>query len=159
MKFKFFSFITFLVICIISACNSAKLETPTFLKVEKMRPNLVQGKIALTGNAVFNNPNAFGLNLTATEIDVYVDGDKVSHVSQKEKTAIEANSNFSVPINVTFSLKESNKGLLGKALDIINKNGMAKVEYKGNIKVGALGIEVPVAINYAEDMNLASMLQ
>lgn len=140
-------------ILIIAACNAP--QAPEFKNVENVKIAGFGGNsVTLTGDALFNNPNSFGLTITGADLDIFVDGDKVGHIDQVAKATVNAKSDFAVPLKTLLSLSESSKGLIGKALTVLGNKGKVKTKIKGTITVDALGIPIPIPVEHEEDRQL-----
>lgn len=61
--------------------------------------------ISLTGDAVFNNPNAIGATVTEVDLDVFINGKKASHVHQNMSVDVPAKAEFRLPLKMDISLK------------------------------------------------------
>jgi LEA14-like dessication related protein len=141
---KFLLYLILPCICLLSACEMPK--EPTFKKIQNLKfDGFGEGKINISGDALFNNPNAFGGTLTGTELDVFIDGEKSGHISQREQIAVPAQSDFSVPIRGALA----SQGLLGKALSFLTKKEM-KARFNGYITIKALEVEFKVPVNYEQ---------
>src|ERR1044072_556842 len=53
---------------------------------------------ALSGDAVFYNPNTSRMKLREVKIDVYLDGEKSAFVDQDSKVVAKAKSEFTIPV-------------------------------------------------------------
>lgn len=135
-----------LLIMFFVACDAP--QQPEFKNFKNLKFNGLKGKkINLTGEAIFNNPNIFGITLTNTDLDVYLDNEKSGHVLQKNSIAVPANSDFSVPVNVDVETKN----LLGKALSLLTKKDI-KVRLNGYITVKAMDLDIKVPVNYEQPL-------
>lgn len=137
----------FFMLCVLfTACEPPK--EPQFKDFKNLKFSGISGnKIKLTGEAIFNNPNVFGITLTNTDLDVYLDNEKSGHVLQKNSIAVPANANFSVPVNVDVETKN----LLGKAFSLLTKKDI-KVRFNGYITVKALELDIKVPVNYEQPL-------
>jgi len=114
------------------------------------------GQVYVTANAVFNNPNPVSGKLVDTNLKVIVNEIDMGTVQQDTTTAIPANADFTVPVNINFPLKkvfESKKGLLKGVLNaLIDKK--ANVKYEGTITLNFLKVDFDVPVDYEGELIL-----
>jgi len=112
------------------------------------------GQVYVTANAVFNNPNPVSGKLVDTDLKVMVNEIDMGTVQQDTTTAIPANADFKVPVNINFPLKkvfESKKGLLKGVLNaLIDKK--ANVKYEGTITLNFLKVNFDVPVDYEGEL-------
>jgi len=97
------------------------IKEPVFLNmkiiaIEKLENNNAQ----ITAVAIFNNPNPIGATLLNTELKAFSNDVQIANVSQTAITAINAKSNFEVPLTFKIDLlkaglSQSISGLLENA--------------------------------------------
>lgn len=112
--------------------------------------------ISLTGDALYNNPNAISGKLVNTNILVFVDGIEVTKIKQKESIDVPANSDFKVPVFISFDPKTlitENKGFLKNALKNLVKRNI-ELKYLGAVTIELAGIQFDVPVEYSEKVNL-----
>jgi LEA14-like dessication related protein len=155
---KKFSVITFisLLIGFTSGC-SEKPESPYFIKLENVKVvSASLTKVVLSGDAVFNNPNALSCELTKTNIHIRVNDVDITDINQDISIALPRNSNFTLPVYFSFNPKQlssENNGFLKNAIkSFLNKE--ITVEYQGDITVKVLGVHFDVPIAYSETVSL-----
>ena len=149
MKYTFLIFICLFFI----ACS--KPTAPTFSKMEDVEVlDVKNGQVYVTANAIFNNPNPVSGKLVDTNLKVMVNEIDMGTVQQDTTTAIPANSDFKVPVNINFPLKkvfESKKGLLKGVLNaLIDKK--ANVKYEGTITLNFLKVDFDVPVDYEGEL-------
>jgi LEA14-like dessication related protein len=154
-KFSVIIFIS-LLIGFTSGC-SKKPESPNFIKLENVKVvSTGLTKVVLSGDAVFNNPNAVSGELTKTNIHIRVNDIDITDIDQEVSITIPKNSNFTVPVYFSFNPKQlssENNGFLKNAIkSFINKE--ITVEYQGDITVKVLGISFDAPIAYTETVSL-----
>ena len=112
------------------------------------------GQVYVTANAIFNNPNPVSGKLVDTNLKVMVNEIDMGTVQQDTTTAIPANSDFKVPVNINFPLKkvfESKKGLLKGVLNaLIDKK--ANEKYEGTITLNFLKVDFDVPVDYEGEL-------
>ena len=143
-----------LIICLLFlvACNAPqkpefqKMENVTFKSVSFSGPLTV----TLSGDAVFNNPNAIGANVTEVDLDVFINDKKVTHVKQNVSAIMPANADFRLPLEFDVPLKDVFKDAKITLNDIFKKK-ILQYKLVGNIKVGLGSVEVKVPVDYADE--------
>jgi LEA14-like dessication related protein len=105
----------------------------------------------LRANAVFFNPNRVRGRLKKIDVEIYVNGKKAATVDQTLKTAIPANAEFTVPLEVKLALKEMGFmdtlfGMLGgKKFDI---------HYKGSLRLNYRGLPIRVPVDHKDQVRI-----
>ena len=88
---------------LLGACTAP--ENPSFNKLEKVKFNSLSIKkpysVTLKADAVFNNPNALGAQISAMDFDVYINQKKTTHIRQDVSVKVSAQSDFTLPIICT----------------------------------------------------------
>lgn len=116
-------------------------------------PRMDAQTITLQGDAVFTNPNLFGLTIEAYEIDVLISEKKVGRIESKESRQIEPKTDFSIPVTATLQRKEVFGG--GGFFKNLIQSAVAQqmnVRYKGVVRVSVLGIGLPVEVDYTQNL-------
>jgi LEA14-like dessication related protein len=154
-KFSVIIFIS-LLIGFTSGC-SEKPESPYFIKLENVKVvSASLTKVVLSGDAVFNNPNALSCELTKTNIHIRVNDVDITDINQDISIALPRNSNFTLPVYFSFNPKQlssENNGFLKNAIkSFLNKE--ITVEYQGDITVKVLSVHFDVPIAYSETVSL-----
>ena len=133
-----------MVMLLIQGCK--RPEAPVF---EKVRDIVITEKtgntFTVTALADFYNPNNYKMVLKRADIDVLLEGKKISNLHQEYNLVIERNSKFTVPLEATISQDEIRGNLINSALSILLGKKLT-LNYVGNIRVKAygLGIRVPI---------------
>ncbi len=112
--------------------------------------------IKLTALADFYNPNNYKMVLKKAEIDVLLNGKKISTLHQEYNLVIEKNAKFTVPLEATFSQKEINGNIISSALNILMGRKLT-INYVGNIKVKAYGIRIRVPVEGESKIDLRDL--
>lgn len=136
----------------ITACDGPK--KPEFTKMEnvKFRSVIFAGtpSVSLTGDAVFNNPNAIGATVTEVDLDVYINDKMATHVHQNMSVEVPANSAFRLPLEMDISLAKLMQD--GKSqMDLILKSKKLQYKLVGDIKIGLGSVEFKVPVEYADE--------
>jgi LEA14-like dessication related protein len=106
---------------------------------------------ALSGDAVFFNPNSTRMKLREVKVDVFLDGNKSAFVDQRTRVVAKPNSEFTIPVTLQLSEGVTISGLL---LDVL-RGKRYQVHYKGYLKVNVNGLPVRVPIDHTEELKLS----
>lgn len=127
---------------VISACN--KPDYPVFKEVRELKfKGLKKGSVKMIGEAVYYNPNSFGVDVVAMEMDVYLDGKDAGTITQNIKAEMLAESEFIIPLEIDIPLRTVFKGL-GLKLGSIFKDKEVEIRVVGNILVDLIGGEIQI---------------
>lgn len=130
------------LLIILPSCHAPKdLEFREFknLKVE----NLGFSNANLSLDLVYYNPNNFGLQLSNTDFDIYIDSTLLGHSLQDIQVAIPKREVFTVPLKVDLDMKNLLKNGITA---FFNKE--VKVKILGKVKVGKAGVYKSFNVNY-----------
>jgi LEA14-like dessication related protein len=106
----------------------------------------------LKANAIFYNPNDVRGKLKKIDVEIFVDGKKAASVDQLLKTAIPAQSEFTVPLEVKLAIKEL--GLMDTIFGMIGGRKF-KIHYKGSLKLSYRGLPINVPVDYKDEVRLS----
>ncbi len=139
-----------LIISTFSSCE--KPETPEFRKMTNVKFESIHVDkdvhVNMLGNALLFNPNGFGLDITEMDFDVFVDGKKVTHITQPLQATMKANSEFSLPMAFDIPLMEVFKGVKPTIAEMLTTREI-KVKVDGTLTVKA-GVSVKVPVSYED---------
>ena len=134
-----------------SACDKPEKEIE-FRDIRNVKLDRVIGQEAyLRADAFFYNPNRSGMKLRSIDLDVALDGKQVAKINQESKIKIPALSEFSVPLEVRFNMKEA--GLLNNIFSLFGGKKF-DTHYKGHIKASFRGIPFKVPVDHHEALKL-----
>ncbi len=105
----------------------------------------------LKANAIFFNPNHVRGRLKRINVEIFVNGKKAGSVDQKLKTAIPANNEFTVPIEVNLAIKEL--GLMDTLLGMIGGKTF-EIHYKGSLRLSYHGLPINVPVDYKDEVRI-----
>jgi LEA14-like dessication related protein len=137
------------VVLFLSSCQKPKdLVFKEFknLKVDK----LSFAGAALNVDLVYYNPNNFGLQLSRTDLDIFVDSTFLGHSSQNIQVAVPRRDNFTIPLKVDLDVKNL---LKNGVTSLFNKN--VKVRVLGSVKLGKAGIYKTFPVDYTSVQNFS----
>lgn len=144
-----------IVMLLIQGCK--RPEAPVF---EKVRDIVITEKtgnsFTVTALADFYNPNNYKMVLKRADIDVLLEGKKISNLHQEYNLVIDRNSKFTVPLEATISQDEIRGNLINSALNILLGKKLT-LNYVGNIRVKAYGIGIRVPIEGESKIDLREL--
>ncbi|UII34057.1 LEA type 2 family protein [Fulvivirga ulvae] len=151
MKYKFLLVVLLSVFLLAYGCKHPE-DAPVFRRVGNIEVTKVTGSEAyLNANAYFYNPNDVKMRLKKVEVDVEVEGNKIGTINHSVKTLIPANSEFKVPLDATFDMKQM--GFLKSVISILGGKKV-KVHYKGFIRVSFHGFPIKVPVDYEDEVRI-----
>ncbi len=112
--------------------------------------NLGFSDAVLAVDLVYYNPNNIGLQLSRTDLDLYVDSAYLGHSTQDVQINVGARKEFTLPLRVNVDLKN----LLKNGLNSLTSKEVA-VRLVGNVKVGKGGIYKTFKVDYTSMQNFS----
>lgn len=157
---RFSLFIFLLSGLFFTSCSD--MEYPVFQKIENLKlagVNIIAGKVDMTGDATFFNPNDVGVDISKIDLDVFAEGKKVANISQDVQARMKANSDFTLPIRAKLDIKDligNGEGSLKDRLSGLLKKEKKEIEIRttGKIWVKVLGSEIEIPCDYTEKYEL-----
>ena len=141
------------------SCNIEN-KKPEYRQIENVQvKDFSENNITITADAIVFNPNNVSVFLQNTEIDVFANEIKVSHISQTENTEITKKSEFKIPLKANFKLQDLIKDeasildILSNALNTYKDKKIA-LKFNGTATFKIAGIEFDVPIEHTEIVNL-----
>jgi len=132
----------FLLINFLYSCSAPKeLEYREFrnLVVEKVGVSSTSLKMDL----VYYNPNNFGMELSNTDLDVFINSNYLGRTSQEYQVSIPKREEFTIPITIDVDMKNLIKN--GLTTFITNE---VMVKLTGTVRVGKLNVFKTFPVNY-----------
>lgn len=132
-------------------------EAPEFQRLENVRfksasiTNLMN--FTLTANAVFNNPHPVGATITALDLEMFVNGEKVSDIKQNVSAPISGNSDFKLPLEIEVPLTKVLKDIKPTLGELFKKREIS-YQLKGTATVSVAGVEVNIPVDYEDKEEL-----
>ncbi len=154
---KFYRSIYFLAIfsvamVLINSCNTA-VTPPTFVTMRDVRFAGIKGNsVHIKGNAIFNNPNAFSVDLVKLNLVLKSEGKDIGRINQDTLVNMPASGEFPIPITANLTFKEGGN-LFNQALGLLTKNEIV-VQYSGTATLKVVGVEIPVPVNTEQKISL-----
>ncbi len=134
----------------IFSCSSP--QEPSFKEIKNVKftdISIRDGlKAIFKGDAVLNNPNSLGATITGLDLEMFVDGKKVSDIDQNLSASMPANSDFTLPLEFAVPLKDVFQDIK-PSLGGIFKKREVNYEIMGDIKIGLGGVDIKVPMTYS----------
>jgi LEA14-like dessication related protein len=105
---------------------------------------------ALNVDLVYFNPNNFGLQLSRTDLDIFVDSTFLGHSSQNIQVKVPKRDNFTIPLKVDLDVKNL---LKNGVTSLFNKD--VKVRVLGSVKLGKAGVYKTFPVDYTSVQNFS----
>jgi LEA14-like dessication related protein len=105
---------------------------------------------ALNVDLVYYNPNNFGLQLSRTDLDIFVDSIFLGHSTQNIQVSVPRRDNFTIPLKVDLDVKN----LLKNGISSLYKKDV-KVRVLGSVKLGKAGVYKTFAVDYTTVQNFS----
>lgn len=135
-----------------TGCNIS--EKPEFLKVENIKIlESTADNITLSADALFNNPNDVGGELSTDQIKVLINENEMAYVSS-ETFKVPAKESFTIPLKAIIPKDSllSNKSIGGLIGSLFSKN--IRVQYKGDIKYKIFGFSHTYNVDKTENIKI-----
>ena len=144
-----------LIFFVLFSCS--KPQEPVFKRITNIEVQEIRGgSVTVAAQALYFNPNSIGGSLNTLEVDVWANENKIGTIDQDLDLAIQPNSDFTIPIVITFPLSELTKdqgNLIGGLIKaMLNKR--VDMEYKGTLFVSLAGIRFKVPFEEEEAITI-----
>lgn len=133
-----------------SSCHNI-VKSPQFVAMQNLKfGGLTTNGATLKAEAVFNNPNRIGVQLTQTNLDVLVNQKNAAHVTQAYQVKVPAHSDFKVPVDINITPAQ----LMADGWGFITGKKI-KVRYKGSVTIRALRRNFNVPVDYEQEVDMS----
>lgn len=154
MKSTYYIALFFVLITSLSSCRNA-VKAPEFKTMEHVKfGGMTTSGATIKAEAVFNNPNRMGVELTNTDLNILVNEKNAAHVTQAYQIKVPAKSDFRVPVDINITPSQiwsDGWGFLtGKKV---------KIHYQGFVTVKALKLNFKVPVDFAQDIDISMFNQ
>jgi LEA14-like dessication related protein len=144
MRFRKFSVfpLILLLITLLYSCGAPKeLEYREF-------KNLIVEKVGVSSTSlrmdlVYYNPNNFGMELSNTDLDVFINNNYLGRTAQEYQVSIPKREEFTIPIKIDVDMKN----LIKNGLTTFLTNEVM-VKLTGTVRVGKLNVFKTFPVNY-----------
>lgn len=139
----------FLLALLLSSCESP--VAPEFQKLENVKfksATISQSfNFILTADALFHNPNSLGIEVTALDLELFVNEKKVSNIKQNVSTSINQVSDFKLPLEFEVPLRDVINEIKPSLGQLLKK---PEINYllTGKITMSMAGVKVKVPMEY-----------
>jgi LEA14-like dessication related protein len=151
MKKSFFPIASFAVLFVIFLSGCHKPKDLVFKEFKNLKVDQLSfSGAALNVDLVYYNPNNFGLQLSRTDLDIFVDSTFLGHSTQNIQVAVPRRDNFTIPLKVDLDVKNL---LKNGVTSLFNKD--VKVRVLGSVKLGKAGIYKTFPVDYTSVQNFS----
>lgn len=138
-----------IVMSFVTSCRAPKdLEFREFKNLQVQ--NLGYANASLNLDLVYYNPNNFGLELSRTELDIFVDSTLLGHSSQDIQVPIPSRDVFTIPLKVNLDMKNLLRNSLAAFL-----SKEVNVKVLGKVRVGKAGVYKTFNVDYTTRQNFS----
>lgn len=135
----------------IFATGCQKPKDLVFKQVQNISlDNLSFNNATLKMELVYYNPNNFGLELSRTDFDIFVNNNLLGHSLQDLQLKIPSRKDFTVPLQVDLDMKNLLKNGI---MALTNKD--VQVRLLGKAKIGKAGVYKSFNIDYTTIQNFS----
>lgn len=138
------------LIPMVFSCNS--IETVEYRGLSNFKVGLKPKPVA-SADIRFFNPNRVSGQLRSAEMEVWVDGKKAGSVVQEYDIPVKKQSEFSVPVEVSISLKDL--GLMSTMATLLRGDPLP-VMLKGHVQLQVHGIPVRIPVEHTEKIKIGN---
>jgi LEA14-like dessication related protein len=151
MKKSLFPTITLMVLFFIFLPSCQKPKDLVFKEFKNLKVDQLSfSGAALNVDLVYYNPNNFGLQLSRTDLDIFVDSTFLGHSTQNIQVAVPRRDNFTIPLKVDLDVKNL---LKNGVTSLFNKD--VKVRVLGSVKLGKAGVYKTFPVDYTSVQNFS----
>jgi len=137
------------------------MDKPQFKAINNVKLNSINMNdglnVKLSGDVTFFNPNDVNVDVSELDADVYVNGKKVTKVTQSAKTKMNASEDFTIPLTCNIPLESVFNDIKGGFLKKLNLLKKRKIDIKldGTLKTTKAGVSMEVPFTYSETHELS----
>ena len=113
----------------------------------------------MEGKALYYNPNGVGCNVIGVNMDVYIDGTKVTTIVQDgQKTKVPPKSTFEIPLKFNIKPEGGIMNGLKNSFKLLS-NQKVKVRYVGVVTLEILKIPYKVPMDATEEHSMSEFMK
>ena len=147
------NFLLVLTVLLLISCSMPK--EPEFKRMENtVVQKISSGEILINTDAIFDNPNGFGVTVSSVNIVAKANDVKTADIKQLKDVQMIGNEEFAIPLQIKIKPKELLN--MGNLLKLVAGSLEKKINlnYKGSVtaKVMDMGYDIP--IDYSEEILL-----
>lgn len=151
---KRFSFWAILIV-LLAQMACAPLKEPEFRGIQNMQVSSQGSQLVVDAEAIMFNPNRKKMTLYEIDLDVAINDANVGHILDSTEVAVPAEEVFYVPVRVTVPTQKVLSNLL-TSLFSAAKDKKVEVQYRGHVRMRALGIKFKLPVNAKSKIKLPS---
>ena len=138
------------VLISLSSCRNA-VKPPEFKTMEDLKfGGMTTNGATVKAQAVFNNPNRIGVELTNTDLNILVNEKNAAHIAQAYQIKVPAKSDFRVPVDINITPSQ----IWGDGWGFLTGKKI-KVHYQGFVTIKALKMSFKVPVDYVQDVDIS----
>lgn len=142
---------SYIILITIFVTGCQKPKDLVFKNVQNVSlDNLSFNNATLKMELVYYNPNTFGLELSRTDFDIFVNNTLLGHSLQDLQLKIPSRKDFTVPLQVDLDMKNLLKNGI---MALMNKE--VQVRLLGKAKIGKAGVYKSFNIDYTTVQNFS----
>lgn len=149
---KFFKAAGIIFCIVFISCTSP--ERPEFKHMKNVTARFTSPtEMILSGIAVYYNPNIVTGDLTAMDVNVWIDEVEVGQLNKELSVSVPGMDDFEVPFEFNFNPEKvfRQKGIFGSVISILEKKSV-EVTYKGRMTMKVMNVEFVVPVDYKEQV-------
>jgi LEA14-like dessication related protein len=130
-------------------------KEPEFNRMENtMVKKISSGEILINTDAIFDNPNGFGVTVSSVNLVVNANEVKTADIKQLKDVQMIGNEEFAIPLQIKIKPKELLN--MGNLLKLVAGSLEQKVDlnYKGSVTAKVMDIGYDIPIDYSEEILL-----
>lgn len=142
-----------LVIVFFMGCSMPK--EPEFNRMENtLVQKISSSEIIILTDAVFDNPNGFGVTVSSVNIVAKANDVKTADIKQLKDVKMIGNKEFAIPLEIKIKPKELLN--FGNLLKLVAGSMEKKIDlnYKGSTTVKLMDLSYEIPIDYSEEIVL-----
>jgi len=142
-------FLSFCGLSLLSSCRTPKdLEFKSLKNISV--ENIGFSATQIKADVEYYNPNNFGMELTRTDFDLFIDEQYLGHSTQELQVKIPKRDFFTVPVVIALDMKN----LLKNGLTALTKSEVT-IKVVGKIKIGKAGVYKSFPLIYQTKQHLS----
>jgi LEA14-like dessication related protein len=144
-----------LVLSVIFFMGCSMPKEPEFNRMENtMVQKISSGEILINTDAIFDNPNGFGVTVSSINLIAKANDVKTADIKQLRDVKMIGNDEFAIPLQVKIKPKELLN--MGNLLKLVAGSLEQKVDlnYKGTVTAKVMDLSYELPIDYSEEVLL-----
>ncbi|QQS28830.1 MAG: LEA type 2 family protein [Sphingobacteriales bacterium] len=139
--------------------SCASLKHPQFKQLTNVKFNSWnKGKLTLRADAEFDNPNPYKFHLTATDINLLLNGKKAAHVEQEMNIKLPASKPFTVPINIEISTDDLTADFLLDGAMAVLTNKKIPMQLNGTVTVKFFLVKMKIPVKHEQQISVKDLM-